>query len=170
MLSWYITSAGAALAVAWLAAMLHLSGYAPVGLISLGVGAALGAALTAIAATGHRPKGGRVTGRTPSRLTTVIFAIVTVLAQHAWLYLYFRRQWHEARANSAHIAMFRPESPWSPTEYLTRELTTQQANPGYIIALWAIDAALIVAAAVAIVAWLHHRFQANPTTADTDSF
>jgi hypothetical protein len=170
MVTSYIMSAGAALAIAWLAAMLHLSGHAPLGLISLGVGAAVGAVLTAIAAMGYGPKSGRVAGRAPSRLTTVIFAIVTVLAQHAWLYLYFRRQWHEARANSAHIAMFRPESPWSPTEYLTRELTAQQANPGYIIALWALDAALIVAAAVAIVAWLHRRFEANSATADTDSF
>jgi hypothetical protein len=164
MLIWYIASAGAALAIAWLAAMLHLSGYAPVGLISLGVGAALGAALSAIAAML------RIAGRAPGILTTILYALVTVLAQHAWLYIDFRRQWHEARANSAQLAMFRPESPWSPTEYLTRELTMQQASPGYIIALWAIDAALIVAAAVAIVAWLHHRFQANPTTADTDSF
>jgi hypothetical protein len=151
MLTWYITSAGAALAIAWLAAMLHLSGYAPLGLISLAVGAALGAALSAIAATGHRPKGGRVAGRTPSILITIAFSILTVLTQHAWLYVEFRRQWHEARANSAEIAMFRPESPWSPAEYLAHELTPERA------ALWALDAALVVAAAVAVVAWWQRR-------------
>jgi hypothetical protein len=152
MLTWYITSAGAALAIAWLAAMLHLSGHAPLGLISLGVGAALGASLTATAATvPPRPNGGRVVGRTPSVLTTIVFAIVAILAQHAWLYMDFRRQWHEARANSAQIAMFRPESPWSPAEYLANELTPGRA------ALWALDATLIVAAALGVVFWLQRR-------------
>lgn len=145
MLSWYITSAGAALAIACLAAMLHLSGYAPVGLISLGVGAALGAALSAIVAML------RIAGRAPGILTTIVYALVTVLAQHAWLYIEFRRQWHEARANSAQLAMFRPESPWSPAQYLAHELTPARA------ALWALDATLIVAAAVAVVVWWHRR-------------
>jgi hypothetical protein len=142
---WYITGAGAALAIAWLAAVLHASGHAPLGLVSLGVGAALGAALAAIAASGHRLKGGRLAGQRKLILNTAFFALLTVLAQHAWLYLDFRRQWHEARAGSPEVALFRPESPWSPAEYLARELTAQQA------ALWALDAALIVAAAVAVV-------------------
>lgn len=151
MVTRFIMSAGAALAIAWLAAQLHLSGHAPFALISLGVGAALGAALSAIAATGHRAEGGRVAGRSPGLLTTVIFAIVTVLAQHAWLYSDFRRQWHQARAASAEIALFRPESPWSPAEYVAHELTPARA------ALWALDAALIVAAAVGVVVWWQGR-------------
>jgi hypothetical protein len=145
MVTSYITSAGAALAIAWLAAMLHLSGQAPLGLISLGVGAALGAALTAIAATL------RVADRQASIRATIVYAIVTILAQHAWLYIDFRRQWQEARANSAQIAMFRPESPWSPAEYLSHELT-----PGHA-ALWALDAVLILAAAVVVVVWWNRR-------------
>jgi hypothetical protein len=145
MLTWYLMSAVAALAIAWLAAMLHLSGHAPVGLISLGVGAALGAAVTSIAARL------RVAARPPGMLSVVVLAIVTVVAQHAWLYIDFRRQWREARANSAEIAMFRPESPWSPAEYLAHELTLGRA------ALWALDAALVVAAAVAVVAWWQRR-------------
>jgi ABC-type uncharacterized transport system permease subunit len=145
MLIWYITSAGAALAIAWLAAMLHLSGHAPLGFISLGVGAALGVALSAIAATL------RVAGQRQLILSTVLFAIIAVLAQHAWLYLDFRRQWHEARAASPEVAMFRPESPWSPAEYLARELTPGRAG------LWALDAAFIVAAAVAVVIMWQRR-------------
>ena len=145
MLIWYITGAGAAVAIAWLAAMLHLSGHAPLGLLSLGVGAALGAALNTLAAML------RVAGRSPTVVSTVIFALVTVLAQHAWLYVDFRRQWHEARAASPEVALFRPESPWSPAEYLTRELTPGRA------ALWALDAALVVAAAVAVVVWWQRR-------------
>jgi hypothetical protein len=151
MLIWYITGAGAALAIAWLAAMLHVSGHAPLGLVSLGVGAALGALLSAIAASGHRPKGGRLAGQRLLVLSTIIFAIVTVLAQHAWLYIDFRRQWHEARAASPEVALFRAESPWSPAEYLAHELTPKQA------ALWALDAALIVAAAVGVVVWWQRR-------------
>jgi hypothetical protein len=145
MLIWYITGAGAALAIAWLAAMLHASGHAPLGLLSLGVGASLGAALSAIAGSQ------RLAGTGKLILSTIIFAITTVLAQHAWLYIDFRRQWHEARAASAEIAMFRPESPWSSAEYLAHELT-----PGRVT-LWALDAALIVAAAVAVVAWWQRR-------------
>jgi ABC-type uncharacterized transport system permease subunit len=145
MLIWYITGAGAAVAIAWLAAMLHLSGHAPLGLLSLGVGAALGAALNTLAAML------RVAGRSTTVVSTVIFALVTVLAQHAWLYVDFRRQWHEARAASPEVALFRPESPWSPAEYLTRELTPGRA------ALWALDAALVVAAAVAVVVWWQRR-------------
>ena len=145
MLTWYVTSACAALAIAWLAAMLHVSGHAPLGIISLGVGAALGAALTAIAASQQF-----AAQRKLIRIT-ILFAIVTILAQHAWLYIDFRRQWHEARANSAQIAMFRPESPWSPAEYLARELTPGSA------ALWALDAALIGAAALGVVIWWQRR-------------
>jgi hypothetical protein len=145
MVTWYLTSAGAAFAIAWLAAILHLSGHAPIGLVSLGVGAALGAALSGIAAAL------RVAGRTPGVLSVAVLALVTILAQHAWLYIDFRRQWHEARANSAQIAMFRPESPWSPAEYLARELTPGRAS------LWALDAVLIMAAALGVVIWWQRR-------------
>jgi len=145
MLIWYITSAGAALAIAWLAAMLHVSGHAPLGLVSLGVGAALGATISVIAASQ------RLAGQRRLILSTLLFALLTVLAQHAWLYLDFRRQWHEARAASPEVALFRPESPWSPAEYLARELTPGRAG------LWALDAALIVAAAVAVVVMWQRR-------------
>jgi ABC-type uncharacterized transport system permease subunit len=145
MLIWYITGAGAALAIAWLAAMLHVSGHAPLAIVSLGVGAALGATLSAMAATL------RVAGQRNIILSTILFALVTIVAQHAWLYIDFRRQWHEARAASPEVALFRPESPWSPAEYLARELTPGRAG------LWTLDAALVVAAAVAVVIWWQRR-------------
>ena len=74
------------------------------------------------------------------------FALLAALAQHAWLYHDFRRQWHEARASSAQIAMFRQETPWSPAEYFAHEFTPKRAG------LWVLDAALIVAGSVATVA------------------
>ena len=144
---WYTAGFLAAVAVAWLAAIIHVSGHAPIGLLSLGVGIALGAILTGIAAS-QRLAGGRrlVAG-------TVILALVAVLAEHAWLYRDFRRQWHEARARSPEAALFRPETPWSPREYFAHELTPQRA------ALWWIDAALITAAAAGTVAVMRREHE-----------
>jgi hypothetical protein len=139
MLLWCAASLIAAIAFGWLAAIVHVSGHAPVGLLSLAVGVAVGAILHAIAATQ------RVAGRTRLVVGATLLALITVLAQHAWLYHNFRQQWHKARADSAEVALFRPEAPWSPKEYFTRELTPQRA------ALWSLDAALITAAAVGTV-------------------
>jgi hypothetical protein len=145
MLLWYAAGLIAAVAIAWLAAVLHLSGHAPIGILSLGTGIVLGMVLSAIAAARHRPQGGRAVGRRRLVVGTAILALVTVVAEHAWLYRDFRRQWHEARATSAEVAMFRPEEPWSVGEYFRRELTPRRA------ALWCLDAALITAAAVGTV-------------------
>jgi hypothetical protein len=145
MLMWYLTGAAAAFLVAWLAAMLHIAGKAPLGIISLAVGIVLGAVLSAVAATDKRWQASRVAARSHLVVGTALLALLAVLAQHAWLYRDFRRQWHEARARSAAVAMFRPESPWSPVRYLAHELTPERA------ALWALDAALIIGAAVCVV-------------------
>jgi hypothetical protein len=112
------------------------------------VGIALGTALGALAAMLLSPL-------RPARLlviSTVTLALITVLAQHAWLYHDFRRQWHEARAESREAAMFRPESPWSPREYFEHELTPQSA------ALWLLDAFLITIAATATVILTQKKF------------
>jgi ABC-type uncharacterized transport system permease subunit len=137
MLLWYASGLVAAIAVAWLSAMLHVSGHAPVGLLSLGVGILLGATLVGIAATQKIASGKRLV------VGTILLAIVAVLAEHAWLYGEFRRQWHDARSKTPEVALFRPEAPWSPPEYFARELTSLRA------ALWCLDAALIVIGAVA---------------------
>jgi hypothetical protein len=127
--------------------MIHRSDHAPVGILSLGVGLGLGAILTGLAAARH------VTCRRRLIIGAALLAIVAVLAEHAWLYRDFRRQWHEARAQSPHIALFRPEAPWSPTEYFAHE-----ASPGRVV-LWCADAALVTAATVGTVAVARRWFQ-----------
>jgi len=129
----------AAIAIGGLAATIHLAGFAPVGVLPLGVGLALGAILTGLAAVTRVTCGKRLI------VGAALLAIVAALAEHAWLYRDFRRQWHEARAKSPHIAMFRPETPWSPAEYFAHE-----ASPGRV-ALWCVDAALVTAATVGTV-------------------
>ena len=113
MLIWFGASAVAAVAIARLAAMIHASGHAPIGLVSLGIGIALGAALTAIASVLVAAPAARqrLAGTRRLVIATAVLAILTVLAEHAWLYVDFRRQWQEARAKSAQVAMFRPETP-----------------------------------------------------------
>lgn len=137
MLIWYAAGAVAAIFVAWLAALIHASGHAPIGLVSLGVGVALGSILAAIAATQ------RVAGVRRLILGTLLLAILTVLSEHAWLYLDFRRQWQEARIKSPQVALFRSEPPLSPAEYFAHESTPQQA------VLWGFDATIITSSAVA---------------------
>jgi hypothetical protein len=135
MLLWYGIGAVMAIAVAWFAALLHAFGHAPVVIISLGLGGVFGVVLARLAAIL------RTAGRKPLIIGAVILSLLVVLSQHAWLYESFRRQWHEARAESAEVAMFRPETPWSPREYFAREVTPRR------MALWVIDGALIITAA-----------------------
>jgi hypothetical protein len=125
----------AAVIIAWVGAMIHRSGHAPLGLVSIGLGAALGASIAWIAAKLC------VTGQRSLIPAALVLALVTIIAQHAWLYADFRREWHEGREASPQIAMFRDESPWSPWEYMMHEATPRRT------ALWCLDAALITAAA-----------------------
>jgi hypothetical protein len=143
MLIWYGAGAIAAIAIAWIAALVHASGHAPVGLISLVVGIALGATLRKIAGTLRVPD-----ARRHLLIGTILLAIVAVLAEHAWLYLDFRRQWQAAREKSPQVAIFRPESPWSPREFFINEATPQ------LITVWCIDAAIIIVSAAVTLAVL----------------
>jgi hypothetical protein len=139
VLWWYAGGAVAAVAIGYFAARFNLWGIAPVGLLSIAVGGVLGGALGGLAA---------FTGmwcRTRLILGTMLLAMMTVLAEHAWLYRDFRRQWHEARSNSAEVALFRPETPWSPVEYFTLE-----ASNGRVL-LWALDAVIVTVAAIATI-------------------
>jgi hypothetical protein len=142
MFLWYVAGVIASILIAWLAATIHVSGNAPVGIISLGIGIALGTTLAGIAASQ------RLAGRLRLLVGTIILSLILVLAEHAWLYRDFRRQWHEARISSPAAALFRPEVPWSPAEYFARELTPQRA------ALWSLDVALITVAAIATMSLL----------------
>jgi hypothetical protein len=139
MFTWYAAGVIAAISIAWLAALLQKTGNAPIGLFSLGVGAAIGAILAGIAAIL------RIAGLRPLLIGTLLLSIVAIVAEHAWLYHDFRRQWQEERERSATVAMFRPETPASAREYFARQLTARNT------ALWAADAVLVVAAAIATV-------------------
>jgi hypothetical protein len=146
MLLWYVGGLLGALGISWIASTLHSAGFAPIGLVSIAVGLALGTALSLLAAML------RIAGRWHLITGTLFLALVTALAQHAWLYVDFRRQWQEARAKSPEVAMFRPETPWSPSQYFARELTIES------MALWTLDAALIAASAIGVVAvWQSKR-------------
>ena len=135
----FLSGIGAGAAIGWAAARCHLGGWAPVGLLSLGVGGLLGLVIAKLAARiGESNRKNLVIG-------TVLFALVAVLAEHAWLYRDFRRQWVDARAREPQVALFRPEEPWSPAQYIRHEW-----SPGRLV-LWSVDATLIVAGAVGVV-------------------
>jgi hypothetical protein len=136
MLIWYGAGTVAAIVIAWLAALVHASGHAPLGLVSLAVGIALGVVLRKIAATQ------RVMSRRQLIIGTFFLAIVAVLAEHTWLYFDFRRQWQAEREKSPQVAIFRSEAPWSVREFLLNEATPQRT------ALWCIDGLIIITSAV----------------------
>ncbi len=152
VLTWYCLGTLAAIGIGALAAMLNLAGYAPVGILPIGVGVALGAILFGLAAITQ------VNCRKRLIVGAMALAMVSVLTEHVWLYRDFRRQWHEARANSPHLAMFRPETPWSLREYAAHEATPQQ------LVLWSFDAALIVATSAATVAYANRHLRTIPQT------
>jgi ABC-type uncharacterized transport system permease subunit len=145
MLIWYGAGAVAAIFVAWVASLIHASGNAPLGLVSIGVGATLGVFLAKLAATLH------IAGKKQLVIGTIILSILCILAEHTWLYLDFRRQWHADQAKTPQVAIFRPDTPWSPAQYFTHELTPRQG------ALWCLDATIIIGIAVAAVVTLRRE-------------
>jgi len=139
MKRWYLSGIAVGAVVGWVAAQCYLGGWAPVGFVSLAVGGCLGLAAGQLAHLAG------VLGRRRLVIGTVVLALVAVFAEHAWLYRDFRRQWTEARARDPQVALFRPEAPWSPAEYLRHEW-----SPGRL-AFWCVDATLIVTSAVGVV-------------------
>ena len=137
-----------AILLGWLAATLNAAGWAPLGLLPFVVGAILGVLIMRLAGALQN------IGQWPLMIAVVGFAIVTVATEHAWLYRDFRRQWYETRAANAQVALFRPESPWSPIEYVAREFTPTHAM------LWSADAVIIIVSAV-IVPYIARRPIAN---------
>lgn len=136
LLLWLATGAIAAGIVGWIAAQVHLSGHAPVGLVSAGVGVMLGLALVWLAGVAGIHCNKRLI------VGTLLLATVAVIAEHAWLYRDFRRQWQEAREKSTTVAMLRSETPPGPEVYFEHEW-----NPG----LWIADAAIIIVSAAGTV-------------------
>jgi hypothetical protein len=141
-LKWFLAGVFAAVAVGWLAARIHASGHAPVGVVSLAVGIVLGVVLIRLAAMLC------IAGTNRLLLSAGFIAIVAVLSEHAWLYHDFRGQWGESRVKSAAVAMFRAESPPTPREYFEHEWQP---------VLWLTDAGLIVAATVGAVYFVRWR-------------
>ena len=139
MLIWYGAGAVAAIAIAWLAALVHASGHAPIGLISLVVGVALGAVLGKIAATQ------RVAGRKRLIIGTILLAIRRRLGRAHLALPRFPPTMARGAEKSPQVAIFRPESPWSPREFFLNEATPQRT------AVWCIDALVIIASAVGTV-------------------
>ena len=78
MFIWYGAGALAAIAIAWLAALVHASGHAPIGLVSLAVGIAIGFAIvkitTALQVAKHRRN---------LIIGAILFAIVAILSYAA---------------------------------------------------------------------------------------
>jgi hypothetical protein len=146
ILRWYLGGIIAGATIGWIAAKCHQSGLAPVGLLSLGVGLALGYVLAKLAASTN------IFCHKRLAVGAVVFALVTVFAEHTWLYHDFRRQWQDARDTNAQVALFRPAEPWSPAEYFHHEVASGR------IALWCVDATLIVASAVGVALFQNRRF------------
>ncbi|MEX2315778.1 MAG: hypothetical protein WD669_01410 [Pirellulales bacterium] len=81
-------------------------------------------------------------------VATVLLGIVTIAAEHAWLYRDYRQQWWNDRAREPALAIFRPETaPLSPAAYFAREVKFAPSRP----VLWAVDAVLTVTTAVGVV-------------------
>jgi hypothetical protein len=152
-LSWFLIGISASLALGWIAAKLNVAGFAPVGLLPLALGIVLGIVVFRLGIASG------VACRKRLILAAIAVAILTVLAEHAWLYHDFCRQWREARAREPQIALHRPDSPWSPAEYATRE-----ATPGRI-AFWCADAALVIAGAVGTVVQLQQKTERSASPA-----
>ena len=142
MLIWYVAGTVAAIVIAWLAALVHASGHAPIVLVPLVFGIALGATLTKLAAAR------RVTGRARLVIGAILLAHIAILAEHAWLYLDFRQQWHEAREKSPQVAIFRPEQAWSPRDFFINEATPER------VVVWCVDGMFIIFSTTATVAIL----------------
>ncbi len=140
MLIWYAAGTVAAIVIAWLASLVHASGHAPLGLVSIAVGVALGVALWKLAGALRT-----LVSRRHLVLGALLLSIVTIVGEHTWLYLDFRRQWTAAREKSPQVALFRPESPWSFREFVANEAD------GKHVTLWSIDAIIILVTTIATV-------------------
>src|SRR4051812_13243511 len=154
MFLWYIAGYALAGTIGWLASIVYSSGHAPLGITSLAVGAILGATLCGIAA------GLKIASTKRLIVGTIVIGVLTVLAEHTWLYLDYCRQWQEAIAAKPQAALFRATPP-SAYEYFSHELTPESA------ALWLLDAALIITNAVGALFFLHRNSIA--TTANPQS-
>jgi hypothetical protein len=145
VLAWCAGGLVAAVVVGCTGAVMQLAGLAPVVILPLALGGVLGIVLSSLSVS--------MGLSCPKRLVTgtIVLAMFAVLAEHAWLYRDFRRQWQQERANNPNVAMFRPETPSSPAEYFARE-----SSPGRI-ALWCVDAVFLIGSALVAVVIVGRR-------------
>jgi hypothetical protein len=144
----------AAVLLGRVSAMLSVAGKAPAGLLSMGIGLALGMLLIALAELLH------VKARRELLVAAVVLAAVTVVAEHAWLYRAYRQQWWRNRVEQPAVALFRPEAtPLSLPAYFQREI---EYSPRQWL-FWSVDAVLIVAGAWVVVR-LKQRSEGVATT------
>jgi len=139
-MSFLASGSAAAASIGLLAATISLTGWAPVGIFSIGVGIAVGVAAMVLAHWFQVA--------CPQRLAaaTLGMALVAVGAQHAWLYRDYCQQWHAVREREPMLALFRTESAPMPFgEYLAVE-----ASPGRV-AFWFVDLVLVASAATGTV-------------------
>jgi hypothetical protein len=157
-LSFLLSGVAAAAVLGIAAASISATGWAPVGIFSIGVGVAVGTASLGLA---HG-----MGAECPARLVvaTLIMALVAVAAQHAWLYRDYRQQWWATRQREPALALFRPEkAPMSPAAYLATEY-----SPARLV-LWIADAALETAAAVGtVLAWRGGQRASQPCSPTSD--
>jgi hypothetical protein len=138
----FALGAVAAVALGWVGAAFSLASKAPVGVVSVGIGVALGLLLVGLAQML------RVSQRRVLLLGAVVLAIVTTLSQHGWLYRAYCGKWRQDRIDQPAVALFRPETePLSVVAYFRRELNFAPSQA----MLWIMDGALIVAAAVGVI-------------------
>lgn len=142
---WYLGGIAAAAAIGWLAAELHSHDLAPFLLLPLATGLTLGFVLRSFA-------GALKISRRHAIAGAILFATMTVLSTHTWLYRDFRRQWQRERDANPQVAMFRPAEPLSPTEYFRREATPLRTM------FWCLDAAILVASTEVMVTMNRKKF------------
>jgi hypothetical protein len=142
---WYLGGIVAAAVIGWLAAELQTRGFAPLLLMPLATGLVLGLTLRKLA-------GALEIGRRQALWGALLFAFVSVLAAHTWLYQDFRRQWQVERETNPQVAMFRPAEPLSVAEYFRREASPLRTM------FWCLDAATLVATTAIVVALYFKKF------------
>lgn len=135
-MSFFVSGLLAAAGVGMLAATISSTGWAPVGIFSLGMGIIVGLAAIALA------RGFQVTCSKRLAAAALTMSLVAVAAQHLWLYRDYCSQWHAVREREPLLALFRTESaPMSFGEYLAAD-----ASPGYVT-FWAVNLMLVAAGA-----------------------
>src|SRR4051794_26885362 len=87
LITWYAAGVVIAVLVGWLAAQIHATGHAPIGLISIGVGIVLGVSIGGLAAMQ------RITCARSVVVGAVVFSLIAIVGEHTFLYRDFCRQW-----------------------------------------------------------------------------